>query len=110
MQVSKFESFIAAWGFMNQVALIAEKMNHHPNWSNSYNQVHISLSTHDADDTVTGRKDWELAEKITNLLKTSNLLLVFMNKTHLKPNFLRHTFMDNLLFLLFDCLVLAMLL
>ncbi|KAA3652072.1 MAG: pterin-4-alpha-carbinolamine dehydratase [Bacteroidetes bacterium] len=64
----KFESFIAAWGFMNQVALIAEKMNHHPNWSNSYNQVHISLSTHDADDTVTW-KDWELAEKITNLLK-----------------------------------------
>lgn len=64
----EFNNFIEAWGFMNQVALIAEKMNHHPNWFNSYNRVKISLSTHDAGDTVTW-KDWELAEKITNLLK-----------------------------------------
>jgi 4a-hydroxytetrahydrobiopterin dehydratase len=64
----EFKTFIEAWGFMNQVALIAEKMNHHPNWSNVYNRVEISLCTHDADDTVTW-KDWELAEKITKILK-----------------------------------------
>mgnify|MGYP003682224551 CR=1 FL=1 len=65
----EFKNFIEAWGFMNQVALIAEKMNHHPNWSNVFNRVSISLSTHDANNTVTW-KDWELAEKISNLAST----------------------------------------
>lgn len=63
----EFKDFNEAWGFMNQVALIAEKMNHHPNWTNVYNQVHISLSTHDANNTVTWQ-DWELAEKISKLV------------------------------------------
>jgi 4a-hydroxytetrahydrobiopterin dehydratase len=63
----EFKTFIEAWGFMNQVALIAEKMNHHPNWSNVYNRVEISLCSHDADNTVTW-KDWELAEKISKLI------------------------------------------
>ncbi len=63
----EFKDFVEAWGFMNQVALIAEKMNHHPQWTNIYNKVEISLSTHDADDTVTW-KDWELAEKISKLI------------------------------------------
>ncbi len=44
----KFKDFHAAWGFMSQVALLAEKMDHHPDWSNVWNKVTIELSTHDA--------------------------------------------------------------
>jgi 4a-hydroxytetrahydrobiopterin dehydratase len=44
----KFADFAAAFGFMAQVALRAEKAGHHPDWSNSYNRVTIALSTHDA--------------------------------------------------------------
>ncbi|HEX9768335.1 MAG TPA: 4a-hydroxytetrahydrobiopterin dehydratase [Kiloniellales bacterium] len=43
----KFKSFSEAWGFMSRVALAAEKLNHHPEWSNVYNRVDILLSTHD---------------------------------------------------------------
>jgi 4a-hydroxytetrahydrobiopterin dehydratase len=43
-----FSTFTEAWGFMSQVALIAEKMNHHPEWFNVYNRVEIILTTHDA--------------------------------------------------------------
>ncbi len=43
----KFPDFVAAFGFMSQVALLAEKMDHHPDWSNTYNRVDISLTTHD---------------------------------------------------------------
>ena len=42
-----FTNFIEAWGFMSQVAILAEKHNHHPEWFNVYNQVHITLTTHD---------------------------------------------------------------
>ena len=42
-----FDTFIQAFGFMTQVALFAEKMNHHPEWINVYNRVDIILSTHD---------------------------------------------------------------
>ncbi|WP_115018616.1 4a-hydroxytetrahydrobiopterin dehydratase [Synechococcus sp. UW140] len=42
-----FADFVSAWGFMSQVALLAEAMNHHPNWSNVYSRVTIQLSTHD---------------------------------------------------------------
>lgn len=52
---------------MTQVALIAEKMDHHPNWSNVYNRVVIELNTHDAGDVVTDR-DHQLAEAINQLL------------------------------------------
>ena len=45
----KFKNFIQAWGWMTQVAIIAEKMNHHPEWSNVYNTVVVVLTTHDAD-------------------------------------------------------------
>lgn len=62
-----FENFIHAWGFMNSVALVAEKMNHHPLWLNVYNKVEIELSTHDAGNTVT-QKDIDLAKAINNLL------------------------------------------
>ncbi len=42
----KFKTFKQAWGFMSQVALAAEQMNHHPEWSNVYNRVEILLTTH----------------------------------------------------------------
>lgn len=43
-----FKHFNAAWGFMSRVALAAERMDHHPEWSNVYNRVDITLSTHEA--------------------------------------------------------------
>lgn len=62
----EFPDFVSAFGFMSKVAIVAEKMNHHPNWSNSYNKVTFHLNTHDAGDKVTS-KDKELAEKIDQL-------------------------------------------
>lgn len=59
----KFEDFIAAWSFMTKVALVAEKMGHHPEWSNVYNKVDITLTTHDKGNIITA-KDRELAKKI----------------------------------------------
>jgi 4a-hydroxytetrahydrobiopterin dehydratase len=63
----KFADFSEAWGFMNRVALLAERAQHHPNWSNVWNKVTIELTTHDAGDTVTD-KDVALAEAINGLL------------------------------------------
>ena len=62
-----FNNFSEAFGFMTRVALLAEQMNHHPNWSNVYNVVEIFLSTHDAGNTVT-EKDHQLARAIDELL------------------------------------------
>ena len=56
-----------AFGFMSQVAIIAEKMNHHPNWSNVYNTVSFELNTHDSGDVVT-EKDHKLAAAIDELV------------------------------------------
>jgi 4a-hydroxytetrahydrobiopterin dehydratase len=58
-----FKDFSQAFAFMTRVALAAEKMDHHPNWTNVYNTVEISLSTHDAGNVVT-EKDRKLALKI----------------------------------------------
>jgi len=58
-----FKDFSAAFAFMTRVALAAEKMDHHPLWTNVYNTVEIWLSTHDAGDIVTD-KDRQLAKKI----------------------------------------------
>jgi 4a-hydroxytetrahydrobiopterin dehydratase len=44
----RFRDFNAAWGFMSRVALLAEAQDHHPEWSNVYNRVEITLTTHDA--------------------------------------------------------------
>ncbi len=62
----KFKNFIEAFSFMTKVALLAEKANHHPDWSNVYNKVIIKLNTHDAGDTVTA-KDIALSELIDKL-------------------------------------------
>ena len=64
----KFKSFKEAFGFMTQVALIAEKMDHHPDWSNSYNLVEIQLSTHSEGSKVTN-KDHDLAKAIDSIGK-----------------------------------------
>lgn len=62
----KFSDFTEAFGFMTRVALVAEKMNHHPTWTNTWNTVSIELSTHDAGDVVTER-DRKLADAIDKL-------------------------------------------
>jgi 4a-hydroxytetrahydrobiopterin dehydratase len=62
----QFADFSEAWGFMNRVALLAEKANHHPDWSNSWNKVVIELVSHDKGE-ITDR-DRELAEAINRLL------------------------------------------
>ena len=63
----EFSDFSEAFAFMTRVAIEAEKMNHHPLWTNVWNKVEIWLSTHDAGDVVT-EKDRKLAERIDKLL------------------------------------------
>lgn len=63
----KFKDFSEAFAFMTRVALIAEKMDHHPTWTNTYNTVTIQLSTHDAGNTVTDR-DRKMAKAIDQLI------------------------------------------
>jgi len=63
----EFTDFSEAFSFMTRVAFLAEKMNHHPEWSNVYNKVTIRLSTHDAGNIVT-EKDRRLAEAIDQLI------------------------------------------
>lgn len=63
----QFKDFSEAYAFMTRVALEAEKMDHHPMWTNVYNTVEIWLSTHSAGDVVTN-KDRQLAEKIDDLV------------------------------------------
>ncbi|GAB3335807.1 4a-hydroxytetrahydrobiopterin dehydratase [Larkinella ripae] len=62
-----FRDFSEAFAFMTRVALIAEKMDHHPEWTNTYNKVSFRLCTHDAGDTVT-EKDRKLAEEIDSIV------------------------------------------
>ncbi|MAT94613.1 MAG: 4a-hydroxytetrahydrobiopterin dehydratase [Halioglobus sp.] len=61
----RFANFVEAFGFMTRVALLAEAMDHHPEWSNVYNRVDIYLTTHDAGGLST--RDFELAAKINAL-------------------------------------------
>jgi 4a-hydroxytetrahydrobiopterin dehydratase len=63
----QFKDFSEAFAFMTRVALAAEKMDHHPSWSNVYNMVEISLSTHSAGNIVT-EKDRKLAKLIEALV------------------------------------------
>jgi 4a-hydroxytetrahydrobiopterin dehydratase len=62
----QFKDFSEAFAFMTRVALEAEKMDHHPTWTNTWNSVEIWLNTHSAGDIVTD-KDRELAGKIDKL-------------------------------------------
>ncbi len=66
-QKFEFKNFSEAFAFMTRVAIEAEKMDHHPLWTNVYNRVEIWLNTHSAGDTITD-KDHQLAKKIDALL------------------------------------------
>lgn len=66
-QKFEFRNFSEAFAFMTRVAIEAEKMNHHPVWTNVYNKVEIWLSTHDAGDIIT-EKDRKLSARIDQLL------------------------------------------
>ena len=61
-----FADFVEAYGFMSRVALLAEAMDHHPEWSNVYNRVEINLTTHDPGGI--SQRDFTLAGKINRLL------------------------------------------
>lgn len=62
----KFKDFSEAFAFMTRVALVAEKMGHHPDWTNIYNTVDIALNTHDAGGAIT-EKDHKLASAIDKI-------------------------------------------
>ncbi len=64
-KVYRFDDFVSAWGFMSRVALAAEKMDHHPDWSNVYSTVSVDLNTHDAGGITV--LDFELARKMNAL-------------------------------------------
>ncbi len=64
----EFKNFSEAFAFMMRVALVAEKMDHHPEWKNVYNTVEVWLSSHDAGNIVT-EKDHKLAKKIDDILR-----------------------------------------
>ncbi|MFM1793959.1 MAG: hypothetical protein RL642_344 [Bacteroidota bacterium] len=61
-----FSNFIEAFGFMTKVAILAEKVNHHPTWKNTWNTVEVWLSTHDAGNIIT-EKDLHLSKAIDML-------------------------------------------
>jgi 4a-hydroxytetrahydrobiopterin dehydratase len=61
-----FPNFVAAFAFMTQVAALAESLQHHPTWTNTYNQVHISLTTHDQSSVT--ELDYRMAKQINNLI------------------------------------------
>lgn len=66
-----FKDFAEAFSFMTEIAIHAEKQNHHPNWSNVWSTVEISLSTHDAGNVVT-EKDRKLSETISQIYSKFN--------------------------------------
>ena len=66
----KFKNFLQAMAFMNAVAEVAERMNHHPEWSNVYNRVNVRLTTHDAGGLTA--LDFELAQAMDSLAVTAS--------------------------------------
>jgi 4a-hydroxytetrahydrobiopterin dehydratase len=66
----KFKNFLQAMAFMNEVAEVAERMNHHPEWSNVYNRVNVRLTTHDAGGLTA--LDFELAQAMDSLAITAS--------------------------------------
>lgn len=67
----QFKNFIEAFSFMTGVALLAEKADHHPRWTNVYNTVEVWLNTHSAGNIVT-EKDRKLADQIDKWLQSKN--------------------------------------
>lgn len=67
VKLFQFKDFNEAFEFMRQVAALADQMDHHPNWSNSYNKVYLELNTHSAGGTVT-EKDFALAKAIDKII------------------------------------------
>ena len=65
MREFAFKDFVTAFSFMTSIALLAEQINHHPDWSNVYNKVTIKLSTHDVGGL--SERDFELAKLIDNI-------------------------------------------
>jgi 4a-hydroxytetrahydrobiopterin dehydratase len=61
----QFKNFVQAWAFMNEVAKLAELHDHHPDWSNSYNKVNITLISHDKKQVT--ERDFRLADAIDKL-------------------------------------------
>jgi 4a-hydroxytetrahydrobiopterin dehydratase len=72
-KVWKFRSFSEAWGFMSRVALVAEKMNHHPEWTNVYNVVDVTLTTHACDGL--SQLDLNLARRMDKLAGAAEVQL-----------------------------------
>jgi 4a-hydroxytetrahydrobiopterin dehydratase len=66
----RFQSFVTAFGFMSQVALVAEKLDHHPEWSNVYGRVVVDLTTHDAGGVTD--LDFELARRMNEIAERSS--------------------------------------
>jgi 4a-hydroxytetrahydrobiopterin dehydratase len=62
----KLKNFVQAWGFMTQIAILAERADHHPEWSNVYSRVTIDLTTHEAGGI--SRRDFDLAKDIDEVL------------------------------------------
>ncbi len=67
-KVFEFGNFVEAFGFMTRSALVAETLDHHPEWFNVYNSVEVTLATHDADGVT--EFDVELAKKMNKLSQT----------------------------------------
>jgi 4a-hydroxytetrahydrobiopterin dehydratase len=67
----KFKNFVQAFGFMTQVAILAEKADHHPEWFNVYSKVTIDLTTHEADGI--SQRDFALAQQINEVLATMGM-------------------------------------
>jgi 4a-hydroxytetrahydrobiopterin dehydratase len=61
----RFKDFVRAFGFMSSCALVAERMDHHPEWSNVYNRVSVALTTHDCQGL--SERDFKLAQRMNEL-------------------------------------------
>ena len=70
VKMFQFKDFVKAFEFMKQVALVADKMDHHPTWTNSYNKVYIELNTHSEGGNITD-KDRQLASAIDTIAHES---------------------------------------
>jgi 4a-hydroxytetrahydrobiopterin dehydratase len=63
----KFKNFVRAFGFMTQAAILAEQMDHHPEWSNVYNRVIVNLTTHEVGGI--SERDFDLAHKMNSIVE-----------------------------------------